>query len=161
GSALEDAITAMRGWDPACLSYALAPLALAHLASGELGSARLVADEGIRGLTDESGPWYQGSIRAARARVAVAEDDDDLAEGLAPAEVEVARLVGDGLTNKAMAERLFVSPRTVQAHLTHIYARLGMNSRIQLARAGASLGFVVTPPAYPSIDGIGVADRRN
>ena len=53
---------------------------------------------------------------------------------LTPSEVEVARLVADGLPNKAIAERLFVSPRTVQAHLTHIYAKLGVTSRVQLAQ---------------------------
>jgi DNA-binding CsgD family transcriptional regulator len=53
---------------------------------------------------------------------------------LTPAEAEVARLVGDGLVNKDIATRLFVSPRTVQSHLTHIYTKLGVSSRVQLAQ---------------------------
>jgi DNA-binding CsgD family transcriptional regulator len=53
---------------------------------------------------------------------------------LTPAEAEVARLVGDGLVNKDIATRLFVSPRTVQSHLTHIYTKLGVTSRVQLAQ---------------------------
>jgi DNA-binding CsgD family transcriptional regulator len=40
---------------------------------------------------------------------------------LTPAEQDVARLVAEGLANKEIADRLFISPRTVQAHLTHIY----------------------------------------
>jgi DNA-binding CsgD family transcriptional regulator len=44
------------------------------------------------------------------------------------------------LGNKDVAARLFVSPRTVQAHLTHIYTKLGMTSRVQLAQAAARRG---------------------
>jgi predicted ATPase/class 3 adenylate cyclase/DNA-binding CsgD family transcriptional regulator len=53
---------------------------------------------------------------------------------LTPAELDVARLVGEGLANKDIAAKLFISPRTVQAHLTHIYAKLGVGSRVGLAR---------------------------
>jgi DNA-binding CsgD family transcriptional regulator len=44
---------------------------------------------------------------------------------LTPAERDVVRLVSEGLGNKDIATRLFVSPRTVQAHLTHIYTNSG------------------------------------
>jgi predicted ATPase/DNA-binding CsgD family transcriptional regulator len=53
---------------------------------------------------------------------------------LTPAERDVARLVAEGLANKDIAARLFVSPRTVQTHLTHVYGKLGIASRVQLAR---------------------------
>ena len=56
---------------------------------------------------------------------------------LTPAEREVVRLVGEGLANKAIAARLFVSPRTVQTHLTHVYTKLGITSRVQLAQKAA------------------------
>jgi predicted ATPase/class 3 adenylate cyclase/DNA-binding CsgD family transcriptional regulator len=59
---------------------------------------------------------------------------------LTPTERDVVRLVGDGLANNEIAARLFVSRRTVQTHLTHVYAKLGINSRVQLAREGASHG---------------------
>jgi DNA-binding CsgD family transcriptional regulator len=42
-------------------------------------------------------------------------------------------LAREGLGNKEIAARLFVSPRTVQAHLSHVYAKLGVSSRVQLA----------------------------
>jgi DNA-binding CsgD family transcriptional regulator len=56
---------------------------------------------------------------------------------LTPAERDVARLVCEGLANKEIATRLFVSPRTVQAHLTHIYTKLGISSRVQLVQESA------------------------
>jgi DNA-binding CsgD family transcriptional regulator len=61
-------------------------------------------------------------------------------ESLTPAECDVVRLVGDGLGNKDIATRLFVSPRTVQSHLTHVYAKLGIASRVQLVREAARHG---------------------
>jgi DNA-binding CsgD family transcriptional regulator len=42
-------------------------------------------------------------------------------DSLTPTELDVVRLVGDGLPNKDIATRLFVSPRTVQSHLRHVY----------------------------------------
>lgn len=58
-------------------------------------------------------------------------------ESLTPAEADVARLVCEGMPNKAIASQLFVSPRTVQSHLTHVYAKLGIASRSQLVQAAA------------------------
>jgi DNA-binding CsgD family transcriptional regulator len=56
---------------------------------------------------------------------------------LTPTELDIARLVAEGLTNRDVAARLFVSPRTVQTHLTHIFAKLGVTSRVQLAQEAA------------------------
>jgi len=50
---------------------------------------------------------------------------------LTPTEREVVGLVSDGLGNNDIATRLFVPPRTVQTHLTHVYTKLGLTSRMQ------------------------------
>jgi len=54
---------------------------------------------------------------------------------LTPAELRVARLVGSGLTNPQIAERLFISARTVQTHLSRVFAKLGVSGRAELAAA--------------------------
>ena len=51
---------------------------------------------------------------------------------LTPTERKVAELVAEGLPTKEVASRLFVSPRTVDGHLAHIYAKLGVRSRTDL-----------------------------
>lgn len=54
-------------------------------------------------------------------------------EGLSPSELRVADLVAEGRTNREIASALFLGERTVASHLTHIYAKLGVRSRTELA----------------------------
>ena len=58
--------------------------------------------------------------------------------GLSPSELSVAALVAEGRTNREIASSLFLGERTVASHLTHIYAKLGIRSRTELARHFAS-----------------------
>jgi DNA-binding NarL/FixJ family response regulator len=60
------------------------------------------------------------------------------ASKLSPAELRVARLVADGLTNRQIGERLYVSPRTVDTHVAHMFAKLNVSSRVRLALAIAA-----------------------
>ena len=59
---------------------------------------------------------------------------------LTPTELDVARLVGEGLANREIGARLLISPRTVETHLTHVYAKLSLSSRVQLAQEAARHG---------------------
>jgi transcriptional regulator of acetoin/glycerol metabolism len=64
-----------------------------------------------------------------------------LMQALTPTEREVAELVVQGLTNRAAAHRLSISPHTVDTHLRHIFGKLGVGSRVELVRqllAGAT-----------------------
>jgi DNA-binding CsgD family transcriptional regulator len=52
----------------------------------------------------------------------------------------VLKLVASGLTNAQVAERLFISPRTVNAHLNSIYGKLGVSSRSAATRLAVEHG---------------------
>ena len=54
--------------------------------------------------------------------------------GLSAREAEVLKLVAEGLTNARIAERLFISPRTVDRHLNSVYHKIGMSSRAAATR---------------------------
>jgi DNA-binding CsgD family transcriptional regulator len=54
---------------------------------------------------------------------------------LTATENRIAALVRDGLTNREIGTRLFVSPRTVQTHVSHILQKTGLRSRVEIARA--------------------------
>ena len=63
-----------------------------------------------------------------------AEFSSELPGDLSIREVEVLRLVAQGLTNAQVADRLVISPRTVNAHLRSIYSKLEITSRNQVIR---------------------------
>jgi predicted ATPase/class 3 adenylate cyclase/DNA-binding CsgD family transcriptional regulator len=54
-------------------------------------------------------------------------------EALTPAERDVSELAAQGLRNKDIAEKLFITPATVKTHLTHVFAKLGVSTRSELA----------------------------
>jgi DNA-binding CsgD family transcriptional regulator len=69
-----------------------------------------------------------------RRRLVAAEPETNGWAALTTSELTVARLVAEGLTNREVAERLFVSPHTVNSHLRHVFLKLGITSRVELAR---------------------------
>ncbi|MGI8425977.1 MAG: helix-turn-helix transcriptional regulator [Actinomycetota bacterium] len=85
--------------------------------------------------------WEEGRRMNMKEAVAYASRGQGArgrpASGLAsltPSEKAVAALVQEGLSNAEISERLFISPRTVQAHLSHIFTKLDINSRRDLRR---------------------------
>ncbi|MBU8974815.1 MULTISPECIES: response regulator transcription factor [unclassified Lysobacter] len=78
--------------------------------------------------------WLPASLRAAVARMQSDSGDADLAARLAslsPQQFRVLTLVAQGLLNKQIADRLDVQERTVKAHLSAIFERLGVRNRTQ------------------------------
>ena len=64
---------------------------------------------------------------------------DALAE-LTPQQRQIVRLASDGLTNREIADRLFLSPRTVSSHLYRSYPKLGVADRTQAALLAVRAG---------------------
>ncbi len=113
---------------------------IAHVRRGEL-------DRGRELLTAASDRYQRLDARRDLARVEALLREAGVRRGsrhsrqrprhgwnsLTPTEQTVARLVAEGLTNPQIGERLYVSRRTVQTHLAHAFAKLGLVSRTQLA----------------------------
>jgi predicted ATPase/class 3 adenylate cyclase/DNA-binding CsgD family transcriptional regulator len=101
----------------------------------------------LRNLMGENGfdaAWAEGAALSTEEAITYAQRGRGQRKrptsgwaSLTPTERDVVRLVSEGLANNDIATRLFVSPRTVQTHLTHVYAKLGFSSRVQLAQEAA------------------------
>jgi DNA-binding CsgD family transcriptional regulator len=96
------------------------------------------------GEQDFDAAWAEGAALSTEDAIAYAQRGRGQRKrpnsgwaSLTPAERDVVRLVSEGLANNDIATRLFVSPRTVQTHLTHVYTKLGLSSRVQLAQEAA------------------------
>jgi len=96
------------------------------------------------GNNDFDAAWAEGAALSTEEAIAYAQRGRGQRKrptsgwaSLTPTELDVVRLVSEGLTNNDIATRLFVSPRTVQTHLTHVYTKLGLTSRVQLVQEAA------------------------
>ncbi len=101
-----------------------------HAATGEVERARTLLDE-VRAIAEPLGAKLTLAHVAALAERLATRPITPPAypAGLSAREVEVLQLVAQGLTNPQVAERLFLSPRTVEQHLRSIYNKLGVNTR--------------------------------
>ncbi|MEA2310714.1 MAG: hypothetical protein QOE28_682 [Solirubrobacteraceae bacterium] len=103
---------------------AAAALQAAHAVAERLG-AELMRGE-IEGLARRA--------RVDLASAAPAAEPSQLdAHGLTARELEVLELVGQGMTNRQIAEQLFIAPKTAGLHVSHILAKLGVSNRTQAA----------------------------
>jgi DNA-binding CsgD family transcriptional regulator len=86
-------------------------------------------------------PWAERASNELRAtgETARKRDPSTMTE-LTPQEMQIARLVAKGGSNKEIAAQLFLSPRTVEYHLRKVFAKLGIASRADLIRDGVGIG---------------------
>ncbi|MFC4911777.1 helix-turn-helix transcriptional regulator [Actinomadura gamaensis] len=80
-------------------------------------------------------PWAEHARAELRASgEPVRSRDAAAAADLSPQQAQIARMAASGATNREIAARLYLSPRTVEHHLGKIFTRLGVRSRVELAR---------------------------
>jgi DNA-binding CsgD family transcriptional regulator len=112
----------------------------ADLTATDRDAAVDVLDRTLALYTELGASWGARRVRSrlrelgVRRRLVTAEPETSGWAALTGAELTVARLVAEGLTNREVAERLFLSPHTVNSHLRHVFSKLGINSRVELAR---------------------------
>ena len=83
----------------------------------------MTIDEGVAfAVAGEQAPKPTSPVKAA--------SDTELTRR----QLEIARLIAEDLTNRQIADRLFLSERTVETHITNMLNKLGLNSRVQLSR---------------------------
>jgi DNA-binding NarL/FixJ family response regulator len=147
-------------------------LALAHGARSELAAA---LGRGVRLAVDAGCTPLERELRLLARRTGVAiEDDarvvtaggspqgegrpgpdrpaaDDVPLGLTDREREVLSLVATGRSNREVAERLFISPKTASVHVSNILGKLGVSSRLEAALVAQRVGLVADdePDATP------------
>ncbi|HVS15668.1 MAG TPA: response regulator transcription factor [Thermoanaerobaculia bacterium] len=90
------------------------------------------------------GEWLeQGLVGRAIRRLLTRESGlREAIRTLTPRELEIVRLVAEGLRNRTVAERLFISEGTVKIHLHRIYEKLGIDGRFELAVYARDRGLV-------------------
>jgi DNA-binding CsgD family transcriptional regulator len=122
---------------------AVPQLARAHLLYGEWLRRRRRRRDAQQQLRRAEGMFVAMSAEAYAARAQSELEATGMqphprpaqpADGLTPQEARIATLVADGSSNPEIAAKLFISPRTVEYHLSKVFRKLGVSSRVELAR---------------------------
>ena len=124
--------------------YTYVPDLLYH--RSQVSAARTQLDEAAWAAA-----WNEGRVMSLEQAVEYALEKEPAPDpavpepylaGLSAREAEVLRLVATGLTNVEVAEKLFLSSRTVDWHLSSIYRKLGLHSRVEATRFAAQHGLL-------------------
>jgi DNA-binding CsgD family transcriptional regulator len=116
--------------DPFGRARALLALGTVRRRARQKRAAREAIEAALEGFEAMGAAGWAEKARAELGRIGGRARE----KGLTPAESRVAALVAEGRTNREVAATLFLGERTVETHLTHIYAKLGVRSRTELAR---------------------------
>lgn len=132
-----------RGW-PAQLALALEEAAVLLARAGDTGRARAAFNGSLKAYFDLGAVWDLRRVEARLRPYGVRRGSRTLHrhatsgwESLTPAERRVADRVAQGLSNPDIASQLFLSRRTVQAHVSSVLAKLDLRSRQEIVREAA------------------------
>jgi DNA-binding CsgD family transcriptional regulator len=104
-------------------------------------TARSSLEDAVRAFEKIGAAGWADQARSELARVGPRRRQPT-GGGLTPAEGHVIRLAADGLSNKEIAQSLHVTVSTVEAHLKHVYAKLGVHTRAKATAEAARLGLL-------------------
>ena len=122
------------------LASVLEDAAVAAQRDGAKERAVGLLDRALEMTTEMDARWDANRLRlrlrllGVRRRVVIPERPTRGWEALTASELAVVRAITGGMTNREAAEALFLSPHTVGSHLRHVFAKLNINSRVELAR---------------------------
>jgi DNA-binding CsgD family transcriptional regulator len=120
--------------DPFGRARALLALGIVRRRARQKRTAREAIEAALAGFEELGAASWADKARAELGTIGGRRRE----EGLTAAEQRVAALVIEGRTNREVAATLFLGERTVETHLSHIYAKLGVRSRTELARTLSS-----------------------
>ena len=130
-TALEDAVAEHEAvGDPFGRARALLALGVVKRRARQKRPAREAIEAALEAFEELGAAGWAEKARAELGQIG----GRTRAEGLTAAEQRVAALVAEGRTNREVAAALFLAERTVASHLSHVYAKLGVRSRTELAR---------------------------
>jgi DNA-binding CsgD family transcriptional regulator len=125
---------------PLALASALEDLGAITVKNGDTQHAVNAFSRALELYAHAGAAWDAGRVRGrlralgVHRRLVSARRPGRGWAAMTDSELAVARLVAQGLSNREVAERLFVSPHTVSGHLRHVFAKLDVNSRAELTR---------------------------
>ncbi len=125
--------------DPAVIREAVRVGARAYVLKGAVADELLLA---VRSA--HRGATYLSPIASETilAEAADGPEDDAGDAGLTDRELQVLRLIGEGLTNRAIGSKLGISIKTVERHRTNLMAKLDAHSIVELVRTGIKIGVI-------------------
>ena len=137
---------------PLACAAALEDLGVVTMDEGDTDEAVEVFGRGLELFAQAGAAWDAGRVRGrlralgVRRRLVAAQRPGRGWGAMTDSELAVARLVAQGLTNREVAERLFISQHTVSGHLRHVFTKLDVNSRRRADPIGRRPGSAAMSP---------------
>ena len=136
---------------PLARASAVEDLGVARAGAGAMEAAIEALDGALVLYSEAGATWDASRVRSRlrdhgiRRRLVARGRPENGWAAMTDSELAVARLVAQGLTNREVAEQLFVSPHTVSSHLRSVFAKLDINSRLALTRIADAHDTTATP----------------